>query len=114
KYDEFYDTLLKVDGNRFFHESFQFRFTNFGRLSGPYDTWNLDYVYLNKNRTSGDRYLPDQTIISSLTNLFGDYRSIPYDHFLETKTESHPTYGVFNVKNDTTTLSYWTVGTFVN
>src|SRR3989337_981708 len=33
--DVFYDTLIKVDGERFFHESFQFRFMNFGRLSGP-------------------------------------------------------------------------------
>ena len=80
--DEFYDTLLKVDGDRFFHENFQFRFMNYGRLSGPYDTWNIDYVYLNKNRTPNDRYLPDRTIISSLTNLFNDYRAVPYDHFL--------------------------------
>jgi hypothetical protein len=40
--DKFYDTLVKVDGDRFFHEDFQFRFRNYGRQSGPYDTWNLD------------------------------------------------------------------------
>ncbi len=112
--DEFYDTLLKVDGDRFFHENFQFRFMNYGRLSGPYDTWNIDYVYLNKNRTPDDRYLPDRTIISSLTNLFNDYRAVPYDHFLLGKSISQPTYDVFNVQNDTSTLSYSTQGTFIN
>jgi len=112
--NEFYDTLLKVDGDRFFHENFQFRFMNYGRLSGPYDTWNIDYVYLNKNRTANDRYLPDRTIISSLTNLFNDYRAVPYDHFQTAKSVSQPTYDVFNVKNDTSTLSYSTQGTFVN
>ncbi len=112
--NEFYDTLLKVDGDRFFHENFQFRFMNYGRLSGPYDTWNIDYVYLNKNRTPDDRYLPDRTIISSLTNLFNDYRAVPYDHFLLGKSISHPTYDVFNVQNDTSTLSYSTQGTFIN
>jgi hypothetical protein len=66
--NEFYDTLLKVDGDRFFHEGFQFRFMNYGRLSGPYDTWNLDYIYLNKNRTANDRFLPDmRMIVSCLT-----------------------------------------------
>ena len=114
KFDEFYDTLLKVDGDRFFHESFQFRFVNYGRLSGPYDTWNVDYVYLNKNRNANDRYLPDQTIVSTLTNLFGDYRAVPYEHFLANKNVSQPSFDVFNIKNDTTTLSYSTTSTFIN
>ena len=110
----FYDTLIKVDGERFFHETFQFRFRNYGRLSGPYDTWHLDYVYLNKNRTPSDKFLPDRSIISTLTNLFNGYRSIPYHHFLENRTISQPTFDVFNIQNDTSTLSYSTQGTFMN
>jgi hypothetical protein len=107
--DKFYDTLVKVDGDRFFHEGFQFRFRNYGRQSGPYDTWNIDYVYLNKKRTSTDRYLPDRTITSSLGKLFNDFRAIPYHHFLEkNKPISNPQFDVFNVKNDTSTLSYET------
>lgn len=114
--DAFYDTLVKVDGDRFFHDEFQFRFLNYGRLSGPYDTWNLDYIYLNKNRSASDRYLPDRTIASSLGKLFGDYRAVPYDHFLANTQDiiSNPGFDVFNVKNDTSTLSYWTVATFTN
>jgi hypothetical protein len=110
----FYDTLIKVDGERFFHETFQFRFKNYGRLSGPYDTWHLDYVYLNKNRTPADKFLPDRSIISTLTNLFSGYRAIPYDHFLENRTVTQPTFDVFNIQNDTSTLSYSTQGTFKN
>ena len=110
----FYDTLIKVDGERFFHDTFQFRFKNYGRLSGPYDTWHLDYVYLNKNRTEEDRFLPDRSIISSLTNMFSGYRSIPYHHFLENRTVSQPTFDVFNIQNDTSTLSYSTQGNFIS
>ncbi|HAC23830.1 MAG TPA: hypothetical protein DCE81_02830, partial [Cytophagales bacterium] len=40
--------VAATDG-RYFHNNFQFRFENFARLSGPYDTWHLDYVYLNVN-----------------------------------------------------------------
>ena len=46
----FYDTIIQVTGDLFFHDAFQFRIRSFGRLSGPYDTWHVDYVYLNKNR----------------------------------------------------------------
>jgi hypothetical protein len=107
--DKFYDTLVKVDGDRFFHEGFQFRFRNYGRQSGPYDTWNIDYVYLNKKRTATDRYLPDRTITSSLGKLFNDFRAIPYHHFLEkNKPVSNPQFDVFNVTNDISTLAYLT------
>jgi hypothetical protein len=112
--NEFYDTLVKVDGDKFFHDNFQFRFRNNGRLSGPYDTWNIDYVYLNKGRDVDDRYFPDQTITSPLTSLFGKYRSIPYDHFLDSNSYSPPKFGVFNVNNVITDLTYITEATFTS
>jgi hypothetical protein len=112
--DEFYDTLVKVDGDRFFHDMFQFRFRNYGRLSGPYDTWNLDYVYLNKNRTPDDTDSPDQAIATPLTSLFGKYRSIPYHQFLENDGLTAPTYVVSNNLDEFTDLSYITEGTFRN
>lgn len=115
--DVFYDTLVKVEGERFFHETFQFRFMNYGRLSGPFDTWNLDYVYLNKGRSATDRYLPDRSIISPLSGLFNSYTAVPYDHFLAASSDPlavHPTFDVFNVQNDTSTLSYLTSATFTS
>lgn len=111
---EFYDTLIKVDGDRFFHGLFQFRFKNYGRLSGPYDTWNVDYVYLNKNRTISDSDFPDQAISSTLTSLFDKYRSIPYSHFLNTNSLTSPKFDVFNGLNEFTDLTYLTEGTFRN
>lgn len=112
--DEFYDTLIKVDGDRFFHDSFQFRFTNYGRQSGPYDTWNLDYVYLNKNRTPDDTDFPDQAIGTQLTSLFGKYRSVPYHQFLENNGMTAPAFRVSNNLDEFTDLSYITEGTFRN
>jgi len=112
--DEFYDTLLKVDGDRFFHETFQFRFKNYGRLSGPYDTWNVDYVYLNKNRTADDTDFPDQAIASTLTSLFNKYQSIPYHHFLSTSSMTSPQFLVSNNLDEFTDLAYLTEGRFRN
>jgi hypothetical protein len=111
---EFYDTLIKVEGDRFFHNTFQFRFKNYGRLSGPYDTWNMDYVYLNKNRNVDDSDFPDQAIASTLTSLFNRYQAIPYAHFLNTNSLTSPKFDVFNGLNEFTDLTYLTEGTFQN
>lgn len=100
--DAFYAFVVPVDGDRFFHDSFQFRFQNFGRLSGPFDTWNLDYVYLNIGRYPTDTSFPDRTITSPLTSLFKDYRAVPIKHFFNNPNASlnQPTYNIYNLKAD--------------
>lgn len=111
---EFYDTILQVTGDEYFHDAFQFRFRNYGRLSGPYDTWNVDYVYLNKHRNPDDLDFPDQSAASALTSLFGKYRSVPYDHFLGTNLLERPSFEVSNNLNEYTDLTYLTEATFIN
>lgn len=100
--DAFYSVVVQVDGDRFFHDSFQFRFQNFGRLSGPFDTWNLDYVYLNSGRFPTDTSHPDRTITSPLTSLFKDYRAIPLKHFMKDPAAAliKPTYNIYNLRAD--------------
>lgn len=81
--DAFQQVILPVSDPAFFHDAFQFRFSNYARLSGPYDTWNVDYVYLNRGRTINDIYYPDRTVSSSFTSLFPDYFAMPVRHFLD-------------------------------
>jgi hypothetical protein len=80
--DVFYNSVIQVADPRFFHAAFKFRIQNFSRLSGPYDNWNVDYIYLNTGRTADDLIFPDRTISEPLTNLFGSYRAVPVKHFL--------------------------------
>lgn len=77
----FYTSFVKISDAKYFHEGFRFRIQNFARLSGPYDAWHVDYIYLNKRRWAGDTSFPDRTISEPLTGLFGDYRIVPADHF---------------------------------
>jgi hypothetical protein len=77
----FYSALIQVQGESFFHSDFQFRFRNFGRLSGPFDAWNIDYVFLDKNRNS--ILVEDVTVTDRLSPLFGRYTAMPIEHFLE-------------------------------
>jgi hypothetical protein len=78
---QFVQVLLPIAAERFFHDQFQFRFQNFARLSGPYDTWHLDYLYINKGRTSIDTSYPDRTLVSQLGSGLTNYSAIPYRHF---------------------------------
>jgi len=102
--DVFYPVLIAVpaDDNRFFHDKFQFRFQNFARLSGPYDTWNLDYVYLNQGRTEADTSFPDRTLSKPLTSLLQDYYSIPVKHFLKDPAGllTHAEFTMYNLRVD--------------
>ncbi|MBX7126532.1 MAG: hypothetical protein K1X47_12630 [Cyclobacteriaceae bacterium] len=77
----FYPYIVQVADGRYFHDAFQFRFRNFARLSGQYDTWNLDYIYLNKGRYETDTSFPDRTVTTGLTSTFSTYRAIPIKHF---------------------------------
>lgn len=79
---KFYRVVLPI-AEKYFHNTFQFRLQNFARLSGPYDTWHVDYIYLSNGVISNDPpNFPDRTIITPISSLLGNYFSIPYKHFL--------------------------------
>jgi hypothetical protein len=94
----FYDTIIQVSDTRYFRKDFQFRFRNFGRQSGPFDTWNVDYVFLGANR-SPDKPIsfPERALASKPTRLFGGYTAIPYHQISEKDTAFIPP--SFDVKN---------------
>jgi hypothetical protein len=60
--NNFTQVILSISQPRHLHGAFRFRFQSFGRESGPYDTWHIDYVYLNKKRPPQDRFINDVTI----------------------------------------------------
>ena len=114
----FYDTLIAVTGDDFFHDEFAFRFVSYGRRSGPFDAWNLDYIYLDKGRNNNDSSFPDGALASPAGPLFGDYFSVPYSHFRETMTPvGDVNIDVLNLRTNQTNpdpYTYRTTGTFVN
>lgn len=83
---------VKPNCSTCFHNDFQFRFQNFARLSGPFDTWNLDYVYVSNGKglypvidTDGPRYykdFADRAIATPLTSVLKQYQSMPAKHLL--------------------------------
>jgi len=78
---EFTQEMIQIVNPNFYHNAFQFRFQSFNRLSGAFDTWNIDYIYLNSGRTASNTAYLDRALSTLPTSPFGDYTAIPYDHF---------------------------------
>jgi hypothetical protein len=97
--DVFTQVVVPILSEAFYHEGFQFRFKNFARLSGPYDTWHVDYIYINTGRTDTDTSYPDRSIVSPLSSIFSTYTSIPKTHFFPKKDSmlTKPTMVVHNL-----------------
>lgn len=59
------------------HTNFRFRFLSEGRKSGPFDSWLIDYVFLNTNRTSSDTTYKDRSLTRPNQLRFGEYGAYP-------------------------------------
>jgi hypothetical protein len=77
---EFTQEMIPVK-SEFFHANFRFRFINTGRISGPFDTWVLDYIYLDQNRTIHDIFHEDRALTKSPNSPFGKYSAMPLFEF---------------------------------
>jgi hypothetical protein len=61
------------------HATFQFRFFSNGRQIGPFDSWLVDYVYLNFNRSETDLRYRDRSLTRQNQLNLGDYSAYPLD-----------------------------------
>lgn len=104
--DQFYDTLIRINQDRFYHDEFRFRFISFGRRSGRYDAWHIDYVYLNKERNENDDSYPDRSLSTSPSTIFGKYYTVPLTHFFNQPTINTTSFYVRNLFDSITVLTY--------
>jgi hypothetical protein len=79
--DTFQQVIYKVEP-RFLHMAFQFKFENKARLSGSYDSWHIDYVYLNKGRSVTDLVYLDRAITHPPDYIFDGYSAVPIEQFV--------------------------------
>jgi hypothetical protein len=91
----FQQKILQIQDERYFHKGFRFRFQSFSNLSGIYDTWHIDYIYINQDRDAQDTFHFDRSLSGQQTSLFYPYREIPIEilrnhltDFLNTPTGS--------------------------
>jgi hypothetical protein len=94
----------RVNDSSFLHAGFQFKFESAGSLAGDFDTWNLDYIYLNNGNTpvntqdnAYDSY-EDRTFSEKPKSPFTNYYALPLKHLDESWLEENidTTFFIYN------------------
>jgi len=101
----FRDTVMQISNPRFLHGTFQFRFIAYGRPSGMYDIWNLDYVLIDQNPSYNTRSIRDLAVTRQPKSLLRRYSAMPLDQFLvnpQGELATHDSTGVFNQESTLT------------
>ena len=100
--NQFKQVIVPIRANFYLHSAFQFRFQSYGRQSGQFDVWHLDYVYLDKVKTvlkSGETirnrsqrnpltkevtniFTRDYAVRKQTTNVLKNYSAMPLNQFL--------------------------------
>lgn len=70
-------------GENFLHKGFQFKFETTGRMTGIFDIWGIDYIYIGRNSTRATPFFNDQTFGQELGSMLKNYSSMPYEHFIQ-------------------------------
>ena len=85
----FKQVMIPITDLKYFRDDFYFRFYNYASIvnaSHPTersneDNWNLDFVYLNINRTINDTDYPMLTFSGQRPSFFSRYQSMPYRQY---------------------------------
>ena len=85
----FEQVMIPIRDPKFFRNDFYFRFYNYASIVGSLqpsnrsneDNWNIDFVYLDINRTADDTDYPMLTFSGKRPSFFNRYQSIPYRQY---------------------------------
>lgn len=72
---------IKIANPDYFKKGFQFRFKNYGGLSGSLDHFHIDYVNLRTLSGYQDTLFKDFAIVYPVNTLIDEYTSVPWDHW---------------------------------
>ncbi|PBQ33380.1 hypothetical protein CNR22_16870 [Sphingobacteriaceae bacterium] len=78
--------FIRITDSAYFHPDFQFRFRNYASVTGNFDHWHLDYIFLDKNRPQSDSLTDttrkDITIAGIPTSFLKNYSAMPLQQYL--------------------------------
>ena len=85
----FKQVMIPILDAKYFKDNFYFRFYNYASIvnnslpanRSNEDNWNIDFVYLNYNRSVNDTYYPMVTFSGQKPSFFNRYQSIPYRQY---------------------------------
>lgn len=83
--EQFTQELIQVPSSYFF-DNFQFRFQSYSRLAGAFDTWLIDYIFLNDSRHANDIAYPDRALTRKPSFLIAPYAAMPTEQLFSNPT----------------------------
>ncbi len=92
---------ILIDSSAYLKDGFQFRFKNYGSLTGSLDHWHIDYVILDDFRSFDDTTMNDWAFQYPIHSMLTDYTAIPWSHY-----EQDPYSLLLDTLNVTTYNSY--------
>ncbi len=92
----FVRVMIPITDTDFFFKSFQFRFRNYASIANDInpseksncDEWNVDFVYLNYNRSIGDTTYRMLTFSARAPSFLKHYQVMPYRQYRADPTNS--------------------------
>lgn len=105
----FRQSFIPIDNQRFLKKGFQFRFINYVSISqnsgdqsmiGNCDHWNIDYVYLNRNREAADTVYADVAFRSSIRSLLRNHEAMPWNQFKEIELQEMSAFIPIHYRNN--------------
>lgn len=72
---------IPITAAQYFKRGFQFRFSNYGALSGALDHFHIDYVHLRAQSNIADTLFKDFAWVYPINTLLQDYTAVPWDHY---------------------------------
>lgn len=80
--NEFQVAQVPIRSSNFLTNAFQFRFKNYGALSGALDHFHLDYVHLRDFSGYQDTLIEDFALSYPITSLLNEFSCVPWDHYV--------------------------------
>ena len=79
--ESFKQQHIRIDDSDYFKDGFQFRFKNYGGLSGSLDHFHVDYVNLRTLSGYQDTVIHDFAFVYPIHTLLETFTSVPWDHY---------------------------------
>lgn len=87
--EKFKPAIIRIENPRYLKNGFRFRFVNWASLAdfddrsmiGNCDHWNIDYIYLGRNRSAADTSLADVAFRTPLRSILKTHEAMPWKQF---------------------------------
>lgn len=100
--------LIPITEIKYFSKEFKFRFRNIASLNnnpqisyvGNCDNWNIDYIYINKDRSIQDTTFRELAFVEPAPSMLNRYQSMPANQYIADETKDSLEIKIVNLHSE--------------